>query len=89
MTYRVTKELLAEYKDCLPYFTGLGAYPLYYVLIDPYETGQEHESIVLCPLCANKEERKVGMYYSVNWEDAEMYCEGCGNRIESAYAEED
>lgn len=26
---------------------------------------------------------------NVNWEDPQLYCDHCGNRIESAYAEDD
>jgi hypothetical protein len=69
-----------------------GGYPLFCICSD---------GSPLCMECARTEYRQIA--YSrrnklgdgwrvtcveVNWEDAELYCEHCNARIESAYAEE-
>lgn len=54
-----------------------GGYPLYYLSDD----GQ-----VWCPECANLENAEPEItHYEVNYEDPELYCDGCGALIESAY----
>jgi hypothetical protein len=35
--------------------------------------------------CSHDQFRIIGL--DVNWEDASLYCDHCGERIESAYAE--
>ena len=62
-------------------YTRIGTYPIAYIL-------QGH---CLCPECA-------GVAYSdsdtpdlmpfINWETPNLFCDECGTRIESAYAEE-
>lgn len=69
-----------------------GGYPLFLLMSD---------GAALCCDCGKKEYRQI--VYSirhnlqdgwqvngadVNWEDPELYCDHCGERIESAYAEE-
>jgi hypothetical protein len=67
-------------------FTTPGMYPMFYVT-----KGLD----VICPTCVNKD---IAQYkdlnndsyvagISVNWEDTNLYCDECGERIESAYAE--
>lgn len=71
-----------------PKYTDLGCYPLFYVCRDMG---------TLCADCMNGEDAKVGheeaewdvVDFDVNWEDPAMLCDHCGERIESAYAEED
>jgi hypothetical protein len=55
-----------------------GGYPMFYL---------DAENCILCPKCANKEEIPPTAY-SVNWEDPQLFCEECNERIESAYAED-
>jgi hypothetical protein len=70
-----------------------GGYPLFVVCSD---------GCALCIDCARKEYRQIA--YSnrhalrdgwrtegadVNWEDPELYCDHCSERIESAYAEDE
>ena len=65
-----------------------GGYPMFAVTSD---------GAALCPHCCQTERRSIGFTYGtdgwavegldVNWEDPELYCDHCGNRIESAYAE--
>ena len=61
-------------------FTTLGGYPLAYLF----------NSAVLCPDCAGEEEKEETEGRSaslINWEDPFLFCDECGERIESAYAE--
>ena len=70
-----------------------GGYPLYIICDD---------GGCICPDCAKKEYRQIAhdtvkdwrgtgwnvIGAEINWEDASLYCEHCGNLIESAYGEE-
>lgn len=65
--------------------TELGGYPLYYI---------DRDGSVLCPKCSQEsdEDRDEIPQFKpsdagVNWEDPCLYCDDCGERIESAYAE--
>lgn len=60
-------------------YSVVGCYPLYYIARD---------NSILCLECTEcfNEELVVGL--GVNYEDPFLTCE-CGNRIESAYAEEE
>ena len=81
---RLRDELIAS-----PY-AWPGAYPLFAVMRD---------GGCLCHHCAKSEASSIGFTYgtdgwaiaglAVNWEDPELYCDHCGDRIESAYAEPD
>lgn len=59
-----------------------GGYPMFYIT----KRGNG-----LCPNCASEEledEADPPVGGEVNWENEDLYCEGCSGRIESAYAEE-
>jgi hypothetical protein len=63
-----------------------GGYPIYYLAAD---------NGVLCPKCANEytperdnDEQLKPVAFGINYEDAQLYCEHCNKRIESAYAED-
>lgn len=57
-----------------------GGYPFYYLAAN---------GTTFCPPCANQEDAEPPIVArDVNWEDPALYCDGCGNRIESAYAED-
>ena len=63
-------------------FTDVGGYPIFYV------TGNGD---CLCPRCALEAERigdDPAIACDANWEDPSLYCDDCGARIESAYAED-
>jgi YgiT-type zinc finger domain-containing protein len=71
----------------LPAYAWPGGYPIFYLASD---------NGVLCPSCANEykpgrdtEEQLKPVAADVNYEDPALFCEHCGKRIESAYAEED
>lgn len=70
-----------------------GGYPLYYVTTD---------GGALCPKCMNTERAQIFRStgegsrdgwaiegQDVNWEDSSLFCDHCGDRIESAYAEDE
>ena len=57
-------------------YSEWGSYPLMYVT---------HENEVLCSECAEESEQETTAH--ANWEDPHLYCDGCSERIESAYAE--
>lgn len=62
-----------------------GGYPLYYF---------DGENSILCPDCARISDTSDEIpqfrpvQADVNWEDPELFCDHCSNRIESAYAED-
>lgn len=59
--------------------TWPGGYPLYYL----------SKYAVMCPDCASSDtdEEDPIIEVDVNWENPSLYCDECGERIESAYAE--
>ena len=77
----------------LPAYAWPGGYPIYYVCAD---------NGVLCPQCANTEPsvREADKHPDypdydqwrivageVNWEDSNLTCDNCNQRIESAYSD--
>ena len=68
-----------------PNFVG---YPLYYILDSP----AYYESKVLCADCCREEysyDDGDQVEPHVNFEDHQMYCEACSDKIEAAYEEDD
>lgn len=63
----------------LPAYSWPGMYPMYYATRD---------GLVVCAKCANRDDSDL-VGADANWENAHLYCDDCGTRIESAYAEED
>lgn len=63
-----------------------GGYPLYYLTAD----NRGHDVQVACPACATKahEYGCTVTHAEANWEDPDLICGNCNERIESAYAEE-
>lgn len=62
-------------------FTDIGSYPIFYL---------NERDEVLCPGCAATEVEDEGQLMAacdVNWEDPDLFCDECSERIESAYAE--
>ena len=62
-------------------FTDIGCYPLFYL---------DSQGSVLCPRCAGTAEGDHGEQMAacdINWEDPDLFCDECSERIESAYAE--
>ncbi len=64
----------------LPSYSWPGAYPMFYLT----ESG-----LVVCPRCANDPDTSDPVVaYDTNWEDPLLICEDKGERIESAYADD-
>ena len=65
-----------------------GGYPMFAITSD---------GAALCKHCCKNERSSIGFTYGtdgwnvvgldINYEDPELYCDHCGDRIESAYAE--
>ena len=67
----------------LPKYAWPGGYPMFYVT---------KRGNVLCPDCANAEGKDSDdppVAHDANWEDPNLYCDACSQRIESAYAEDE
>lgn len=77
----------------LPKYAWPGGYPIFYLTED---------NSVLCPDCANGRHGSEAadpdgqtdppwsiVAHECNWEDPELYCDHCHERIESAYAEDE
>ena len=65
-----------------------GGYPIFYLT---------KQGNILCPDCALEQEQDEDQFWNendpieahdANYEDPHMFCEGCNERIESAYAED-
>lgn len=64
----------------LEYYAWPGGYPLYYYSSEGY----------YCPDCASQTDADPKIAGAdINYEDPDLVCDGCGRRIESAYAEPD
>ena len=69
-------------------FSSIGCYPLFAATSD---------GAALCHRCCKSEREAIGtttgsdgwtvVSIEPNWEDPDLYCDHCGDRIESAYAE--
>ena len=66
--------------EALPGYAWPGGYPMYYL---------DAENNVLCVKCANDNDDYNAAITGadVNWEDANLHCDHCSERIESAYAD--
>lgn len=72
---------LREHNDgTLPAYAWPGGYPLYYL---------DKQGSTVCSKCANREvdQSQEVVAWGTNWEDPDLYCDDCNERIESAYAE--
>ena len=60
-----------------PNFVG---YPLFYV---------KDDSVALCNLCASEENDEGALVkMECNWEDQNLYCDCCSEKIEAAYGDD-
>jgi hypothetical protein len=58
-----------------------GGYPVFYVT--------EHGNVLCSECAATTTEDNPVTDCDANWEDPDLYCEKCSNRIESAYADKE
>ena len=87
MTIQSKSLRLADQLSASPY-AWPGGYPLFAITND---------GAALCKHCAKSERSSIGTTtgtdgwtveaLDVNWEDPDLFCDHCGARIESAYAE--
>ena len=87
MTTQSTSLRLADRLSSSPY-AWPGGNPLFAIT---------HDGGALCKACCKAERSSIGtttgsdgwgvVALEVNWEDPALYCDHCGDRIESAYAE--
>jgi NAD(P)H-dependent FMN reductase len=90
MQINTTKEL----KDCLRSgsYAWPGGYPTYFVTSDggalSHASVRSNLRSVLSSVKAGDNDGWRVVACEVNWEDAELYCDHSGERIESAYAED-
>lgn len=78
-------------------YSKVGGYPLYYDVF--YRQHGSRFGQQLCPRCAKQFSFKLNadpdditdlcIEQKANWENPNMYCDECSERIESAYAEDD
>lgn len=63
-------------------FSSFGCYPIVYL---------DGKNNVLCSECATSGmcEEDGPVVADVNWEDPDLFCDECSQRIESAYAEDE
>lgn len=71
-----------------------GGYPLYFFTSDSaalsFKAAQANAELIREAIADN--DTRCGWHVcgmDVNWEDAQLYCDDTGERIESAYAEDD
>ena len=74
--------------DVVAKFSSVGSYPILYLTKDDRP---------ICPQCVQDNLPAIlasepgwdGLTHHVNWENPHLDCEHCGERIESAYAEDE
>ncbi len=78
-------------------FAWPGGYPVFYFGREGYKndnTGElefsdyDRNEFILCADCARNIKDKILTGCQVNWEDQYLYCDTCGETIESAYNED-
>ena len=88
MTTQSRSLRLADQLSSNPYYWP-GGYPWFAIT---------HDGGVLCHECCKSERSRIGtttgsdgwgvVVLWINWEEDDLHCDHCGNRIESAYAED-
>jgi len=66
-----------------------GGYPIFYVTKDGGVLSPEAVEENLDQCCDADDPSWFVVAHEVNWEDTHLYCEHTGDRIESAYAEDE
>lgn len=95
----MTTDRLAHIRDehgKLPRYAWPGGYPVFYLCDDDSvlcaacangENGSETNRPDLDAACLD-DHQWILTAHDINWEDPDLYCGHCNNRIESAYADE-
>ncbi len=83
------KQLPRDADGKYPAYAWPGGYPIFYMAAD---------DSVVCSTCANSPDYRtwneddiehILVASDINWESTDLYCDDCGERIESAYADDD
>ena len=76
-------------------YTWPGGYPVFYLVADNgvlcadcANTERSADTANLDPHCPDDDQWRI-VAAGVNYEDSQLYCDHCNERIESAYAEDD
>jgi len=94
----MTTQIEIQPWDCKPIkYAWPGGYPVFYLAREGYrndETGElelsryDRSEFICCADCAAKPSDRILITYNVNWEDKDLFCEVCDQKIESAYGED-
>jgi hypothetical protein len=78
-------------KDLDQPYAWPGGYPRYFITSDgaalSFESARHNIDAVIDSIKENLDDGWQIVACDVNWEDADLYCEDTGKRIESAYSE--
>jgi hypothetical protein len=70
-----------------------GGYPTYFVCVDGaslcHRCAKDNGGMITQAVRSQLTEEWLVVGQEVNWENASLYCDCCGDRIESAYAEDE
>jgi hypothetical protein len=68
-----------------------GGYPRYFITADgaalSYKAAEDNQTLIIDAIDSNCNDGWQIVGCEINWEDAELYCDHIGDRIESAYAD--
>jgi len=74
-------------------FAWPGGYPMYFITDDgaalSWQSAQRNRRLILESIAQGSKDGWRVVAAEINWEDAELYCDDTGERIQSAYAEDD
>jgi hypothetical protein len=74
-------------------YTDLGGYPLYFVTSDgaalSFEMAKKERRKILDSIASRSNDGWRIVAVDVNWENGQLFCDHSGERIESAYGEEE
>jgi len=89
MAFDLNEFLMPNGSVKVRHFTTVGGYPLYYITADGgvLSPSAVEENLDLCRDPSDSQWHVIGA--DVNWEDPCLICDHTGNRIESAYAEDE
>lgn len=87
MTTKQFKQALRDGPHAWP-----GGYPKFFVMSDggalSFESAKKNARLIIQAIREKSRDGWRAVACEINWEDASLYCDDSGERIESAYAEE-
>ena len=79
---------LSSLDDVIKY-TSVGSYPVFYLTANDSVLSADAVRENFADCCDKEQPDFFVTMMEVNWEDASLFCDHSGERIESAYAEDD